>query len=91
VAADAEPERDPLEDRASQIGVAWAQEYVRALREQERGPVGAWPGTMGEARMRVRSQLAMLLDPERLEELARVANVAARRGWSDVCEPDLEP
>ncbi len=84
-------EADVLEDRASQIGEAWARELVLELREQERAPVGAWPGTMREARMRVRSRLDAGLDPERLDELARVANLAARRGWREVCEPDLEP
>lgn len=79
-----------LEERASQIGEAWVDEYVRELREQTRAPVGAWPGTMSEARMRVVSRLALVLDPKRLDELARVANLAARRGWREVCEPDLE-
>lgn len=91
VAADVEPARDALTDRASRIGEAWARDYVRELREQERAPVGAWPGTMREARMRVRSRLAIVLEPDRLDELARVANLAARRGWQKVCEPDLEP
>ena len=91
MAANDETERDPLADHASRIGAAWAQDYVRELRVQSRAPVGAWPGTMREARQRVRAQVAILLAPERLDELARIANVAARRGWRDVCEPDLEP
>jgi hypothetical protein len=90
VAAEAQARRDTLTDRASQIGAAWVDEYVRELRVQERSPVGAWPGTMSEARMRVFSRLAIVLAPERLDELARVANLAARRGWREVCEPDLE-
>ena len=90
-AGSAAPAPDALADRASQIGEAWAREYVRELREQERAPVGAWPGTMREARMRVRSRLAIALEREQLDELARVANFAARRGWREVCEPDLEP
>jgi hypothetical protein len=81
---------DSLADRASQIGTEWAHEYVRTLRAQARAPVGAWPGTMSEARSRVVSRLAVVLDPEQLAELARVANLAARRGWREVCEPDLE-
>lgn len=91
VGANVERARDALADRASQIGEAWARDYVRQLREQERAPVGAWPGTMREARMRVWSRLAMALEPDRLDELARVANLAARHGWRKVCEPDLEP
>jgi len=90
VAADIERPGEALADRASQIGEAWAREYVRELREQARAPVGAWPGTMREARMRVRTRLAVV-DADRLDELARVANLAARRGWRKLCEPDLEP
>ena len=91
VAADgADSPRDFLAERASQIGAAWAEEYVRDLQAHARAPVGAWPGTMSEARGRVMTQLAIVLAPERLHELARVANLAARRGWQMVSEPDLE-
>jgi cold-inducible RNA-binding protein len=81
---------DSLAERASQIGEAWAHEYVRDLQAQARAPVGAWPGTMSEARRRVVTQLAIVLAPERLNELARVANFAAKRGWRELCEPELE-
>jgi hypothetical protein len=81
---------DALAARASQIGEAWVDEYVRVLRGQERAPVGAWPGTMSEARRRVVTTLAIVLEPKRLEELAHVANLAARRTWRLVCVPDLE-
>lgn len=81
---------DPLAERASQIGEDWAQEYVRSLRGQARAPVGGWPGTMSEARMRVVSVFAIVLDPKRLDDLARMANLAARRGWRELCEPDVE-
>jgi hypothetical protein len=92
VAADSTvpPARDVLEERASQIGEAWAMEYLRELRAHARSPIGAWPGTMSEARSRVVTQLAIVLAPERLQELARVANLAARRGWQRVSGPDLE-
>jgi len=91
VAADgAASPRDFLAERASQIGVAWAAEFLRDLQAHARAPVGAWPGTMSEARRRVLTQLAIVLAPDRLEELARVANLAARRGWQQVCEPDVE-
>lgn len=80
---------DRLEERASQIGAAWAEEYVRVLRAHARAPVGGWPGTMSEARRRVVTELAIV--PDRLQELARVVNVAARRGWQKLCRPDLEP
>ena len=82
---------DRLEERASQIGAAWAEEYVCVLRAHARAPVGAWPGTMSEARRRVVTELAIVLVPDRLQELARVANLAARRGWQKLSQPDLEP
>lgn len=91
VAANLDPTAgDSLAERASQIGEEWVHEYVRDLHAQERAPVGAWPGTMSEARRRIVTGLALLLEPKRLDELARVANLAARRGWRAVCEPDLE-
>jgi len=31
------------------------------------------------------------LDTTVLDELARIANTAARRGWLAICEPDPEP
>jgi hypothetical protein len=89
-ADDAASPRDFLAERASQIGAAWAEDYVRDLQAHARAPVGAWPGTMSEARSRVVMQLAIVLAPERLQELARVANLAARRGWHMLCEPDPE-
>lgn len=67
----AESELRPL---ATAIGESWAAELVHSLRSDHREVVGEWPGTLGEARMRIRA----------LDELARVANLAARRGWLDV-------
>ena len=91
VAAEGTPRAaDFLAERASQIGEAWAEEYVRDLQAVARAPVGSWPGTMSEARGRVLAQLAVVLAPERLQELAHIAIDAARRGWRKVCEPDLE-
>jgi len=49
---------DFLAERASQIGDAWAKEYLLDLRSRSRAAVGAWPGTMSEARSRVVSKLA---------------------------------
>ena len=84
------PPRDFLAERASQIGDSWAKEYLLDLQTHSRAPVGGWPGTMSEARSRVATQLAIALTPLRLQELARIANLAARRGWQNACEPDLE-
>jgi hypothetical protein len=76
---------------AVEIGEAWAQETIRTLRSERRAVIGAWPGTIGEARMRIRVVLRRKLDLEQLDGLARVAYVAARRNWHGLAEPDLEP
>jgi hypothetical protein len=75
---------------AHAVGEAWAHEIVLALRQDDREIVGAWPGTLGEARMRIRVALRSRIAPALLEELARVAYVAARRGWQAICVQDPE-
>lgn len=77
----AEPDLAPM---ATAVGEAWASELVRALRSDRRDIVGEWPGTMGEARMRIRVALRRRIEVELLDELARVANLAARRGWTEL-------
>ena len=75
---------------AAAIGEAWASELVRSLRSEERDVIGPWPGTMREARFRVLAQLRMKLDTQHLDQLARAANLAAKRGWEGVSQPDPE-
>ena len=82
---------DTLEPVAQAVGDAWASELVAALRSEDREIVGAWPGTLGEARMRVRAMVRTRLELDDIERLARVAYVAARRGWQLVTAPDPEP
>jgi hypothetical protein len=77
--------------RAGKVGEAWSHEYVRELRAQNRDIVGGWPGTLREARRRVLASMPRNLDPLLLDELARITNLAARRCWESVSEPDLEP
>lgn len=79
-----------LERIAMAIGEAWAHELVRALRDDEREIVGAWPGTISEAKMRVLAHVNHLLDLQLLADLARVATVAARREWFNVAGRDPE-
>jgi hypothetical protein len=79
-----------LESSATSIGQAWASELVHALRADDREVVGPWPGTMSEARMRILASLRMRLDTKHLDQLARIANLAARRGWEEVSEADPE-
>ena len=81
------PDYHPI---ALAVGEAWATETVRALRRDDREIEGAWPGTLGEARMRIRVALRAKLAPQLLEELARVAYVAARRGWQEISVQDPE-
>lgn len=79
-----------LASLAASIGEAWSQTYMRQLQAQERDIVGAWPGTLREARRQVLARIKNKLEPEQLDQLARMANLAARRGWETVSEPDLE-
>lgn len=81
------PELEPI---ATAIGEAWAHEMVRSLRDDEREIIGAWPGTITEAKMRVLARLARSLDLEVLADLARVATDAARRAWLRVAASDPE-
>ena len=71
------------------VGAAWAHEMVRALRHDDREIVGAWPGTISEAKMRLLVHLNTR-DLEVLAGLARVATEAARREWLTVAERDPE-
>jgi hypothetical protein len=77
------------------LGEAWAQEVASALRTQTRGVIGAWPGTLREARSRVFRGLAVAREssfaPEALEQLSRAVYDAARRQWDAISEPDMEP
>lgn len=79
-----------LHPAAIAIGEAWARELVHSLRSVDREVIGGWPGTMREARTRVCVGLRTELERSVIDELARVAYVAARRGWQEVSEPDPE-
>jgi len=91
IEAPAKPEVPPeLAVIATTIGHTWAQQYMRALESQGRDIVGAWPGTLREARRHVLVRLHEKLEPTLLDHLARLVNLAARRGWETVSEPDQE-
>ncbi len=87
VTGEAAAELSPI---ATSVGEAWVAELVQTLRASEREIVGAWPGTMREARMRVLARLHRLLDLALLDELARLVIVAARREWHQLAQPDPE-
>ena len=88
VVAGAEPDLEPI---ATAIGRTWALQIVESLRSADREIEGAWPGTLGEARARIRAELRRPLAIEVIDALARVAYAAAREGWSLQSVPDLEP
>jgi hypothetical protein len=77
------------------LGEAWAHDVANALRAQTRGIVGAWPGTMREARSRVLVGLPparrSAVDAAALDAMSRAVYLAARRCWDAISEPDLEP
>jgi hypothetical protein len=79
-----------MHPRAIAVGDAWATEMVGTLRADDREIVGSWPGTMGEARMRIRGEFRTKLDLEVIDELARVAYLTARRCWQELAEADTE-
>jgi hypothetical protein len=63
---------------------------VRDLRASKREIVGAWPGTIGEARMRALARVHRKLDLQVPDDLARVARLPARREWHLISQPDTE-
>ena len=80
---------------SSALGEAWANDVANALRAQTRGIVGAWPGTIREARSRVLLGLPAArqakFDSAALDALSRAVYEAARRCWDEIAEPDPEP
>lgn len=87
VAADVAAEFAPF---VTALGEAWASELVRMLRANKRRVLGAWPGTLSEARVRVLAVLHRKLDLALLDDLARATLLAARREWHQVSQPDPE-
>jgi hypothetical protein len=79
---------------AAALGETWAQERALDLRSNERDVVGAWPGTLREARSLVLARIPAMrgrpTDPDALLALSRAAYSAARRSWEAISEPDPE-
>ncbi|MGE0549128.1 MAG: hypothetical protein AB7O24_17405 [Kofleriaceae bacterium] len=84
------PTEPDFRSLAVAVGDAWARELVHSLRFDDREIIGAWPGTMREARMRIRLAIRSKLQLHLMEELARVAYVSARCGWQAVSKLDPE-
>jgi hypothetical protein len=64
---------------------------MHGLRAADRDVIGAWPGTLREAKARVLAKVSGRLEADALDMLARVANLVARRGWQELSQPDPEP
>ena len=79
-----------LQSIATSIGHAWAAEVMRSLHDADRDVIGAWPGTLREAKARILAGVSARLDTVALEELARIANLVARQGWQAFSQPDPE-
>jgi hypothetical protein len=75
---------------ATAVGHAWAAEVMRGLHAADRDVIGAWPGTIREAKARVLARISERLETDALEELARIANLVARQGWQAFSQPDPE-
>jgi len=75
---------------ANEVGAAWVAELVQGFRANERHIIGAWPGTLREARMRLLARLRQVVDLALLDDLAKVVIVSARREWQLVTRPDPE-
>jgi hypothetical protein len=91
VVAGVDVDEGNLAGLATAIGEAWAGELVHGFRLGKRKIVGPWPGTIGEARVRVLTGLRRRLERQTLDDLARVASAAARREWNHFSQPDPEP
>ncbi|MGC4090036.1 MAG: hypothetical protein QM756_19580 [Polyangiaceae bacterium] len=65
-------------------GEAWAVDSANALRDEGRQVTGGWPGTITEARQRVRTCALLLgssMNSEDLEILTRLAYETAKKVW----------
>ena len=75
---------------ANDVGRAWVVELVEELEADERAIVGAWPGTLRQARIRVLARVGRTVDLGRLDELARIAQLVAKQRWQQITQPDPE-
>ena len=81
-ASDPEARRLLLERSASETGEAWALRLFAELRAEGRRVVGGWPGTLTEARARVRAELRRERPTHaEVEHAAGTAYARARHVW----------
>ncbi|HTE55792.1 MAG TPA: hypothetical protein VK698_33285 [Kofleriaceae bacterium] len=85
-----------LEHLAAAEGSAWASRSCDELRQQGRSIAGGWPGTMSQARLRVRvcmtvpGRPAASLTTADLDWLARTVYLTAKAEWLAQVEPGSE-
>lgn len=85
-----------LEHLATAEGSAWASRSCDELRQQGRTITDGWPGTMSQARLRVRAcvsgpqRLAATLSADDLDWLTRTVYLSAKAAWLALAEPGEE-
>lgn len=72
-----------LTDACLQLGTRWAKDFMVELANDGRSVVGGWPGTMSEARGRVRLSIDALLTRQRMAPLTHDELQAAARKTYD--------
>lgn len=78
-----------LGNASQSVGASWAQEWFADLEREGRTVSGGWPGTMSEARSRVRRHVDALLlrrslppiTDEELKEATRSTYDCAKAAW----------
>lgn len=78
-----------LQEGALAIGALWAKTWCERMRREGRELAGGWPGTVDEARHRVRVHFAGKLACSGMEELradeltlaTRAVYASAKRNW----------
>jgi hypothetical protein len=91
--------RDDLDRSAAFIGDAWVRSWRDQLARERRRVIGGWPGTMSEARTRVRAYFERerangpraQLSGGDLETVARAAYGRARACWLSIAGDDDDP
>lgn len=85
-----------LEDRARAEGFAWVSSSCEELRQQGRPIAGGWPGTLSQARLRVRACVTgggpkvTALSRDDVDWLARTVYLTAKAEWLARVEPGCE-
>lgn len=74
------------------MGQRWADACVAELRAAERRLCGGWPGTMREARGRLRQAIGgHEVADDRVAALASLTYKSARDAWQQVVEREPDP